>query len=140
MRTPCPSLRRKASSLDLISGRRRIAIESLNRLARIFREILADEIELAQELVRHGDDVAAALLGMEDVQELARAGPKQLRLRARSQDLLAGEHMGDGIDAGIGDTAGEHRDDRRRGRIERIRNGENLIEREDRRSVEQQAV
>src|SRR5262245_64493309 len=110
MVTPFPSLRREASGLDLISGRCRVAIESLHRLARIFRQILADEIELAQELVRYGDDVAAALLGMEDVQELARAGPKQLRFRARTQDLLTGEHVRDGIHAGIGDTPGEHRD------------------------------
>src|SRR6266446_5826512 len=73
----------EAGGLDLIGGSRGVAIERLHCFARIFRQILADEIELAQELVRHRDDVAAALLGMEDVQELASAGPKQFRLGAR---------------------------------------------------------
>src|SRR5262249_47265494 len=82
-------LRGESGGLDLIGGSRGVAIERLHRFARIFRQILADEIELAQELVRHRDDVAAALLGMEDVQELASAGPKQLRLGARGGNLLA---------------------------------------------------
>src|SRR6516164_1787900 len=82
-------LRGEAGGLDLIGGSRGVAIERLHRFARTFRQILADEIELAQELVRHRDDVAAALLGMEDVQELASAGPKQFRLGARGGNLHA---------------------------------------------------
>src|SRR5262249_52605330 len=100
----------EAGALDLIGGSGGVAIEGLHGLARILRQILANEIELAEELVRHGDDVAAALLGMEDVQELAGAGPKQFRLGARGGNLLARLHMRDRIDASIGDAPGENRD------------------------------
>ena len=36
---------------------------------------------LAEDVVRHGDDAAAAFLRLEDVDHLARARPQQLRLR-----------------------------------------------------------
>src|SRR5262245_44728239 len=101
-------LRGESGGLDLIGGSRGVAIERLHRFAGIFRQILANEVELAQELVRYRDDVAAALLGMEDVQELASAGPKQLRLGPRGGNLLARTHMRDRIDAGIGNASGEN--------------------------------
>src|SRR5262249_12115776 len=129
----------EAGGLDLIGGSRGVAIEGLHGFARIFRQNLADEIELAEELVRYGDDVAAALLGMEDVQELAGAGPKQFRLGARGGNLLARLHMRDRIDASIGDAPGENRDNRRCCRMERIDNGADLIERKDRGDVERHA-
>src|SRR5262249_18969724 len=131
--------RGEASCLDLIGRRRGIAIERLHRFARIFRQILADEIELAQELVRHRDDVAITLLGVEDIQELAGASPKQFRLGSRGGNLLARTHMRDRIDAGIGDAPGENRDNRRCCRMERVDDGADLIEREDRGDVERHA-
>src|SRR3984893_8565021 len=129
----------EAGGLDLIGGSRSVAIERLHRFARVFRKILADEFELAEKLIRHRDNVTAALLGMEDVQELAGARPKQFRLGTRGGDLLARTHMRDRIDAGISDASGENRDNRHRPRMERVDNGADLIEGEDRGDVERHA-
>ena len=129
----------EAGGLDLIGCRGRILVEGLHGLARILGQILADEVELAQELVGHRDDIAAGLLGVKDVQKLARARPQQLRARPRAQDLLARQHVRNGIHAGIGNASGEHRDDRRRRRIERVGDSADLIERENRRDVEHHA-
>src|SRR6188472_581563 len=118
----------EAGGLDLIGGSRSVAIEGLHGFARVFRQILADEIELAEKLIRHRDDVTAALLGMEDVQELAGARPKQFRLRTRGGDLFARMHMRDRVDTGIGDASSENRDNRLRCRMERVDNGADLIE------------
>src|SRR5262249_18295301 len=53
--------------------------------------------------------------------------------------LLARTHMRDRIDAGIGDASGENRDNRRCCRMERVDDGADLIEREDRGDVERHA-
>ena len=58
----------------------------LHRLERILVEILADQRQLGEHVVGDGDDVAADLVGLEDVEQLARAGPEQLGLRAVAQD------------------------------------------------------
>src|SRR5262245_14734831 len=129
----------EAGGLDLIGGSRSVAIEGLYRFARVFRQILADEIELAEELIRHRDDVTAALLGMEDVKELAGACPQQFRIGARCGNVLALTHMRDRIYAGIGDSSGENRDNRRCCRMECVDDGAYLIEREDRGDVERHA-
>src|SRR5882757_5295056 len=77
-RYPSASLRREALGLDLERCRRRVLEEDLHRLARIFGQVLVDQVELAQELVRHRDDVAAAFLSVENVQQLAGARAQQL--------------------------------------------------------------
>ena len=77
---------------------------------------------------------------MEDVQQLARARPKQLRLRPRGRDLLARLHMRDWIDTGIGDATGENRNDRRCCRMQRVDNHADLIERENRGHVKHHAL
>src|SRR3954470_21155469 len=82
---PPPSFRSEAGRLDLIGGSRRVAIEELHCLTGILSKILVDEIEFVEELVRHRNDIATALLGMEDVQEFPRACPQQFRLGARAE-------------------------------------------------------
>ena len=134
------SLRGKAGSLDVVGSRRCIPMEDLNGFARVFSEIFSDEIKLAQQVVGHRNNVAAALLGVEDVQQLARARPKQLRLRPRGRDLLARLHMRDWIDTGIGDATGENRNDRRCCRMQRVDNHADLIERENRGHVKHHAL
>src|SRR5215831_12814185 len=56
-------LRGEARGLDLIGGSRGVAIEGLHCFTRVFRQTLAEEIKLAEELIRHRDDVTATLLG-----------------------------------------------------------------------------
>jgi hypothetical protein len=62
------SLGGEALGVDLIPRRRCIAMEGLHRFTRIFDEVLIDEVEFAQELVRYGDDLTAALLGVKDIE------------------------------------------------------------------------
>ena len=84
-------------------------VEHLHRLERVLVEVLADQRELVQDVVGHGDDVAADLVGLEDVEQLARACPDQFRLRVASSTCAAGHHVRHRIDAGVGDAAGEYR-------------------------------
>ena len=48
-------------------------------------EVLADQLELLEDVVGGGDDVAADGVGLEDVQELARARPEQLGVRRQGR-------------------------------------------------------
>ena len=58
---------------------------------------LPTERQLLQEVVGDGDDVAADLVGLEDVEQLARAGPDQLGLRrARADASTASRIIGSG--------------------------------------------
>ena len=50
------------------------------------REVLADQRQLGEHVRCRGDDVAADLVGLHDIQQLARAGPDQLGARQRPQE------------------------------------------------------
>ena len=52
--------------------------EHLHGLERERVEILAEQVELGEQVVRHRDDVAADRVGLDEVEHLARAGPDQL--------------------------------------------------------------
>ena len=65
------------------AGGQRCGPEHLDGLERERVEILAQEIELRDEVVRHRDDVAADRVGLDEVQDLARAGPDELGRRVR---------------------------------------------------------
>ena len=57
----------------------RVAMEHLDGLERELVEILAERVELRQQVVGQRDDVTADLVGLDDVEDLARRGPDQLR-------------------------------------------------------------
>src|SRR5579862_4872865 len=71
--------------LQLESRRRRILQERLYRVQRQVVQVLADAAEFFEDVVRDGDDLAADLVGLEDIVEFARARPQQFALL----DLLA---------------------------------------------------
>ena len=98
----CGSVRRGPScasgstdSSELEAGQRCVAVEHLHGLERELVEVLADKRELLEQVGRHRDDVAADRVGLEDVQQLARARPDQLDLgcgcsRSSSASAMSG--------------------------------------------------
>ena len=64
------------------AGGERVAAEHLHGLQRVLQQILAQQIELLEQVVGDRDDVAADLIGLDQVEDLARRGPDQLRARA----------------------------------------------------------
>jgi hypothetical protein len=72
-------------------------------------EIPPDATDLAEQFVGHGDHVTADSVGLEDVQDLARAGPDELQSGEGGQDLDGGRHERDRVDAGVRDPSGEDR-------------------------------
>ena len=67
--------------LQRVAGLLRVVVEHLDGLERVVVEVLADQRQLLQDVVGDGDDVAADRVGLEDVEQLARAGPDQLGVR-----------------------------------------------------------
>src|ERR1019366_4250281 len=65
------------------AGRRGIPMEHLDRVERILVQILADESKLLQNIVSHGDDVAADCVGLKHVQEFSGARPDELLVGVR---------------------------------------------------------
>ena len=61
--------------LNLVASGFRIIPEHLYRIERIFGEILSKKRQLGQDVAGCCDDVTTSLLGLEDVQHLARARP-----------------------------------------------------------------
>jgi hypothetical protein len=55
------SLRGKAGSLDVVGSGHCIPMEDLHGFARVFSEIFSDEIKLAEQVIRHRNDVAAEI-------------------------------------------------------------------------------
>ena len=64
------------------AGGQRILVEHRHRLERITVEILADQRQLFDDVAGHGDDMAADFVGLENIEELARARPEKLGLAA----------------------------------------------------------
>ena len=56
--------------------------------------------------MRDGNDVAADRVGLEDVEQFARARPKQFRFRALAQDLHRFLHQRHRINTAVGNPAG----------------------------------
>src|ERR1051325_1603335 len=101
----------------------------LHGVERVVAEVFAHELQLFQDVVGDGDDVAADGVGLEDVEELARAGPDQLRTRRGLEDLDAFAHDRHGIAPGVGNAPREHGDTRRRAALARLANAAHLLER-----------
>ena len=51
---------------------------------------LPEQLQLGEEIVGDGDDVAADRVGLDDVEDLARARPDQLELRGGCEQLDRG--------------------------------------------------
>src|SRR5229473_3168866 len=85
-----------------------IPIEHLHGLARIFGQVLAHELQLREDVVGGRDNVAADLVRLEDVEELARARPQQLGLWTLGERVEASPHVRHRIDPGVGDASGEY--------------------------------
>src|SRR5271165_4727540 len=60
------------SSLQSEARGHRVAVEHPDRLQRVLIEVLAETVELLEQVVGHGDDVAADLIGLHEVENLAR--------------------------------------------------------------------
>ncbi len=110
-------------------------MEHLHRVERVVIEALADERQLLEDVVRDRDDVAADGIGLEDVQQLARAGPDELGAGLDAQDLDRFGHERDRIAAGVGDAAGEDGHVRGRAARDGRRHFPHLLERHDGRDV-----
>lgn len=87
--------------------RDRVAMKHLHRFARIFHEILADEPKLLDHVIGCGDNVAADLISLKDVEKLARTGPEQFGFGPRRKSLFASAHMRNRVAPRIRDSAAE---------------------------------
>src|SRR5262245_3845856 len=126
--------------LDGEAGGDRVAPEHLDGLQRIGVEILVDQAQLVEDVVGHRDDVAADGIRLEDVEQLARAGPDELGLGTVAQNFYRLGHQWHRVDAGVGDAAGKYRHDRGRLRRQTGGNAADLIERQDSGDVEDDTV
>jgi hypothetical protein len=64
----------------------RVFVEHLYCLQGILVEALPHKSKLLEDVVRDGDDVAADGVGLEDVEQLARARPDELGVRLIAKD------------------------------------------------------
>jgi len=91
-------------------------------------EVGADQLGgLGEDGVRDRDDRATGLPGLEQVEDLfggSPGAPEQFRFGQLREQRSAGAHDRHRINTGVGDTAGEHRDDSGHSRVERLGEGE----------------
>ena len=115
-------------------------MERLHGLARILHEGVCASSRAFRELIRHRYDVAATFLGVEDVEELSRARPKQLCfLGARRLSAFQCKHLRDGVHPVSAIRPAKTKTMANVTRIERIGHGTNLIQNEDRSHVQHHA-
>src|SRR2546422_7540153 len=99
---PAPPVTRQRAILGLRSRARRQRVPCLDgiipkhphRLERVVVEVLAHQIELVEDLVRHRDDVASDGVGVEDIEEFARTRPDELDLGRLGDELRGRGHQG----------------------------------------------
>jgi hypothetical protein len=94
---------------DSIPGGDGVVPEHLDRGEGEVVEVPPDATDLAEEFVGHSDHVTADSVGLEDVQDLSRAGPDELQSREGGQDLDGGRHEWYRVDAGVRNPSGEDR-------------------------------
>lgn len=120
---------------------RRVLGEHLHSVQGQLREVLSEHLRrLAEDVVRHRDDRTAAVLGLEDVEDLARARPEQLGLGLGVQKRPGSAQDRRRIDSGVRDPARKDRDHRRHRRIQRLRDPGHLREGEQGGHVELHAA
>src|SRR5215471_17082711 len=94
---------------DLISRRRGVPVKHGHCIAGIKLEVIADQGEFLEDVTGDRNNMAADLVGLKDVEQLARARPQQFDFAAVGNQLEGPTHVGYGIPLGIGDAAREHR-------------------------------
>src|SRR5688572_13237101 len=99
-----------SASTEAIAGVHRVAMEHPHGVERELVEVLAEQLQLAEQVVRDGDDVAAGAVGLDDVEDLARTSPDQLLPGPVGDRRDRRLDRGNGVDAGVRDPPGEERD------------------------------
>ena len=126
-----------AFALKTVSGLGGVLGKHFHSVERQRSQVHAQQLgSLSQNVVLHRHDVAAALLGLKNVEHFAHAGPEQLGLGLAGKNFPARAHYRHGVHTGVGDASGEHRDDRGNARVENGGNGPDLLERENSSDVE----
>src|SRR5437868_2481061 len=74
-------------SSQLVARGLAVLVERLHGLKRILIHVFADQRQLLDDVVGNGDDLTTNLVGLEDVEELARARPDQRSIRRGTQPL-----------------------------------------------------
>src|SRR5262245_12894679 len=95
-----------SADLQLESRGSTVPVKNLHGIERVFGEIAADIAELLDDVGRHRDHVAADVVGLPDVEELAAARPDHLHAAGRVARRHGVLHEGQGIAPGIGDAPG----------------------------------
>src|SRR6266404_2649313 len=136
--TPCLVIcRRWACCLKLESRGDRVLVKHPDGIERELGQIHSAQFgDLVENVVRHGDDIAPALRGLEDIEHFAHASPEQLRLRQVAQHRQRIFHQRHRIHASIGDASGEHGNDTRHLALHRFRYAFHLLPGKDRGKVQ----
>src|SRR5271168_383373 len=108
---------RGGNDLDGVTGFDGVVIKHLHGFEGKIAEVFSKEIELAHDVVCDGDDVAADLFGVKDVEQLAGAGPNQLGVFVAAENFHGFGHHGKRIAAGVGDASSEDGDVGRRAAV-----------------------
>src|SRR2546430_15995373 len=80
-----PVMHTRLMPLEGKTGGLGVAVEHLDRFQRELIQILSQEVEFLKQVVGQCDDVASNVVGLDDVQDLARGRPDQFTL---THDLL----------------------------------------------------
>ena len=99
---------------DMETERRDILGKAADGVERDLVRVATNVLALGQDAVGYRDNLATAGLGLINVDELARGRPQDLTVGLGGGLLDRLRHKRNGVDAGIGDTAGKERDDGRR--------------------------
>src|SRR5258706_1537382 len=100
--------------LQRIPGGESIVVKHLYRFQREISQIFTQALELTEYIRSRRDNVAADLIGLDDIEQFARAGPQQFSLRTVREYLETFNHHRYRVAARVSDPPGEHRDERRR--------------------------
>src|ERR1700730_1338501 len=117
-----------------------VTVEHAHRVERVVGQITSEEGKLLQEVGCDCDHVAADGVCLDDVEELARAGPEQLLVRVGRHGLQRLAHQGDRVAAGVGDATGEDGDYGRWATSQAGGDRSHLIQGQDGRDVEADPV
>src|SRR6476646_424102 len=127
---PAPPVMSAFLTPEMEAGGQRVGAEHLHGLEREGVEILAEQVELRDEVARHRDDVAADRVGLDEVEDLPGAGPDELGGGGdRLENLERPAHDGQRLDPGIRDAPREHGDTARRTVPEGARDHLHLVRR-----------
>src|SRR4051812_44673139 len=110
MKPAPPVMSARCTRLEREPGRLRVAMEHLDGFQRELLEVLAQRLRLGEQVAGHRDDVAADLVGLDEVEDLARRRPDAFGPRSGAHDLDALAHDRERLAAGIGDAARENPD------------------------------